>query len=354
MSYKETLTAIIDKVREDFEVLGAFAFSGEGSLNDVSKSFEKVFAAAKEARELVSSVLGYIPDEMGFPGCLETGTDTIDTDWTEIEKFLGCGPAYRFANAHLYGQYGMQLNHFFIAAQHVEPNTVDDIKTIQLPSDSAIDVNQIGEDVKWAGRKVTVIGQFTLPVMKCFSRRSYGVLDLSQAAFGYAEEGYSVCLGMSHSGPVYGRSGTRSVDMLVRLLESIEALEVILPEDSARRHVNAAARNRNIYSIKIGEGSRLFSMKDGCVYNKKQTVLIYEPRPVEYIECVECGRKILRAYMEDTGTGAMVCEDCKMKHYEQCYYCARWFRKDRMRPGKYLDWVLFCPDCIAQGYHELL
>ena len=353
MNYKEQLLQIIDKVREDFSLLGNFTFSGEGDLNEVAGSFEKVYAAAKEARALIASTLGYVPDEMDFPGCLETGTDTIGTDWKEIEEFLSCAPAYRFANASLYGQYCMKLNHFFIAAQQIDPKPLCDVKQIQLPTERVIDLDQIKKDVQAAGRKVAVVGQFCLPILKCFSRRSYDVLDLSQATFGYAEEDYCVCLGMSHSGPVYGSSGTRQVDMLTRLLGSIEALEVILPDDVARRHLNAILKNENIYSVKVGDDCKLFSMKDGSVYNKKQTILVFEPRPAEFVECEDCGKKVLKSHLVKTGEGALVCGECLNKNYEQCYSCGKWYRKEQMKPGEFMDWVMFCPGCVAQDYDKM-
>ena len=53
--------------------------------------------------------------------------------------------------------------------------------------------------------------------------KEYAFLDLSEAEMGYDEEYYEVCLGWSHSGPVYGASGYCKVEVLVRLLEKVNA-----------------------------------------------------------------------------------------------------------------------------------
>lgn len=221
------------------------------------------------------------------------------------------------------------------------------MKHIQLPCNNLI------EELDSANGEVAISGQFTSSIVKSLSRRHYEVLDLFDATFGSVEEEYSVCLGMSHSGPVYGRSGVKTVDLLTSLIENIEALEIILPDDVAKRHLNAVSRNKKIYSAKVSETCKLFSMKDGCVYNKKQTILVFTPRPVEYVECADCGKKVLKDSLVKSGYGTLVCSDCRFKGYEQCFGCGAFYHKEDMKPGTLMDWVLFCPDCVANGMNEM-
>ncbi len=110
MEYKEQLMSIIDKVREDFSVLGQFAFMGTGDINQVNDCFWRAYDAALEAEPLVN-------EQMKKSGNGMTGI----VDWNAIEGFRivvqQAGFPVMMANSQLYGQYTMQLNQFFIMAQ---------------------------------------------------------------------------------------------------------------------------------------------------------------------------------------------------------------------------------------------
>lgn len=93
------------------------------------------------------------------------------------------------------------------------------------------------------------------------------LLDLSQAKFNIEEQGSSVCHGRAYGG--------NKIDVLSYLIERINPYVLVLPNDCARRHVNAAIRKR-IPRIEVSENCKLFSMKDGNLYNKKGTTLVYE------------------------------------------------------------------------------
>ena len=126
--------------------------------------------------------------------------------------------------------------------------------------------------------RVIVTGEVDLEVCKRILWNCYGVLDLSQAMLIIDEEEWHQFLGMSHHGPVYGSSGWREVDVLKRLLQEVCADKVILPADVARRHMNAAIKNEDIYEVEVPDDCKLFAMKDGDVYNKKLTKLVFQKR----------------------------------------------------------------------------
>lgn len=127
-----------------------------------------------------------------------------------------------------------------------------------------------------SSEEVAIIGKVTLDDAISLYNNHYEVLDLSQGTFGYETEEWCQCLGWSHYGPVYGNSGVRSVDVLRRLLERVNATKVILPDDVARRHMNTIKKNLHILQVEVGEGCKLYSMKDGNVYNKKDTIMMFE------------------------------------------------------------------------------
>lgn len=134
--------------------------------------------------------------------------------------------------------------------------------------------------IEYDGKNVTVTGEVNLKAYeKGFNGlHEYGVVDLSQATFIIDRERWAQFLGMSHWGPVYGNSGWRDVDVLKRVLQELKADKVILPADVARRHMNAIIKNEDIYEVEVPDDCKLFAMKDGNVYNKKLTKLVFQKR----------------------------------------------------------------------------
>ena len=57
MEYKRQLKEIIDGVRDDFSVLGAFAFTGQGDVFDINERFWRVYDAALKARAIYDAEL---------------------------------------------------------------------------------------------------------------------------------------------------------------------------------------------------------------------------------------------------------------------------------------------------------
>lgn len=106
----------------------------------------------------------------------------------------------------------------------------------------------------------------------------YDELDLSEVIIKEESENWQNFLGYSHSGPVYGASGEKKIDVLNKLLSEISANTVFLPDDVAKRHVNTIIKNDNIKSVKVSENCKLFSMVEEDLYNKKKTSLIFKSR----------------------------------------------------------------------------
>jgi len=118
-------------------------------------------------------------------------------------------------------------------------------------------------------------GTLDLKTLKPLLQEKYEFLDISDAKMGIEEEHYRVCLGWSHSGPVYGASGYRKVEVLKRLLEQINARSILLPDDVQRRHINAAKKNPHIKQLQVRPTCHLFAFEDGKLLNKKKTLLVF-------------------------------------------------------------------------------
>ena len=126
------------------------------------------------------------------------------------------------------------------------------------------------------GKKTKITGDFHLEDIKAISPRIYDYIDVSEATFGSQMEEWSQFLGMSHSGPVYGNSGTREVDILLRFISSVKVATLVLPDDVQRRHVNAAKNNAYIKQLIVRDSCKLFSYVDGRLMNKKKTLTVFE------------------------------------------------------------------------------
>ena len=124
-------------------------------------------------------------------------------------------------------------------------------------------------------------GKIDLKGLGLLLQEEYEFLDISEAEMGIDEEQWEVCLGWSHHGPVYGRSGWRKVEVLKRLLEEIDAKTILLPDDVQRRHINAARKNPCIEQLQVRPTCPLFAYVDGKLLNKKKTLLVFGPAPEE-------------------------------------------------------------------------
>jgi hypothetical protein len=128
---------------------------------------------------------------------------------------------------------------------------------------------------KLTHKELKLTGQVDLDVLSVLKRNAYDFLDISKAEFGIDEEKWYVCLGWSHSGPVYGNSGWRDVEVLKRFLEEINAKTILLPDNVQRRHINAAKRNEYIKELRVSPNCPLFAYEDGKLMNKKKTKPVF-------------------------------------------------------------------------------
>ena len=126
---------------------------------------------------------------------------------------------------------------------------------------------------KIANHKVT--GPLDLKSLESLFENEYDFLDISEAEMGIDEERWEVCLGWSHSGPVYGNSGWREVEVLRRLLEKINAKSILLPDNVMRRHINSAYYNKTLKQLLVTENCKLFANQDGKLMNKKKTIEVF-------------------------------------------------------------------------------
>lgn len=124
-------------------------------------------------------------------------------------------------------------------------------------------------------KNLKLIGKVDLEVLRSFEDYNYDFLDISEAEFGMDQEEWVQCLGWSHSGPVYGNSGRRDVEVLKRFLEVINAKTILLPDNVQRRHINAAKKNPNIKELQVSSNCPLFAYEDGKLMNKKKTKPVF-------------------------------------------------------------------------------
>ncbi len=120
-----------------------------------------------------------------------------------------------------------------------------------------------------------VTGPLDLKDLESLLEDEYEFLGISEVEMGIDEEQWEVCLGWSHSGPVYGNSGWRKVEVLKRFLEQINAKTILLPDDVQRRHINAAKKNRHIKELQVSPNYPLFAYEDGKLMIKKKTKPVF-------------------------------------------------------------------------------
>ena len=156
-----------------------------------------------------------------------------------------------------------------------------------------------------------VIGSLDLKGLESLLEDEYDFLDISEAEMGIDEERWEVCLGWSHSGPVYGNSGWRKVEVLKRLLEQINAKTVLLPDNVMRRHINAAKNNSHIKELQVRPSCPLFAFEDGKLMNKKKT------KPVFGCKAYTVTGEIRGEWMTDTYTVNIILSDKEVKQIKK-------------------------------------
>ncbi len=139
----------------------------------------------------------------------------------------------------------------------------------------AVNVSEPNYESKLSHKNLKLTGNVTLDVLSVLNRNEHNFIDISEAEFGIDQEKWYVCLGWSHSGPVYGNSGWRDVEVLKRFLEEINAKVILLPDNVQRRHINAAKKNTNIKELQVSPNCSIFAFEDGKLMNKKKTKPVF-------------------------------------------------------------------------------
>lgn len=138
-----------------------------------------------------------------------------------------------------------------------------------------VNVSEPNYEGKLTHKELKLTGMVTLKVLSELKHYEYDYLDISEADFGIDYEKWEVCLGWSHSGPVYGNSGWREVEVLRRFLEEIKAKSILLPDNVMRRHINSAYYNKTLKHLLVTENCKLFANLDGKLMNKKKTIEVF-------------------------------------------------------------------------------
>ena len=73
----------------------------------------------------------------------------------------------------------------------------------------------------------------------------------------------------------------RRYNALDILIEGTKAKHLVLPASLTRKRLNAVKRNDAIRSISVPDDAKLFSMRNGDLYNKKGTILMFSNKPVK-------------------------------------------------------------------------
>lgn len=139
-----------------------------------------------------------------------------------------------------------------------------------------IDLSNQGVCLETDEREVKFVGLIPVKVAESLTKRTFDVVDVSEAVFEEKEEEAYVCLGWSHSGPVYGRSYMRKLHALMTIINGFNVKKLILPASLTRKQLNAVKRNGSVQVVEVPSDAKLFSMKDGHLYNKKGTILMFE------------------------------------------------------------------------------
>ena len=191
-------------------------------------------------------------------------------------------------------------------------------------------------------REHRVTGEVGPKALELIKLRDWDLLDLSQAIFKINATDDPITQGfVSHGRTMAFR--TKKTEPLLDLLSSIHAVRVVLPATVSRKQLNAAIRNTCIYQIEVLEDCPLFTMKDGDVWNKKGTILVYKQQNPEYMPCGECGKMIVSTDAIVSSEGTVLCPEC-LKKYHYCDSCFKYFRKDNPNGPK--EKVGRCRECI--------
>jgi hypothetical protein len=123
--------------------------------------------------------------------------------------------------------------------------------------------------------EIKVVGKISRNVSPPLTWHTFSVVDISEADFieKYKEEWLAV--GFSHRGGYRYRWCKHHYDYLAMFINDVRTQKIILPPNIKRRHMNRIKENSSIKEVVVTDDCQLFTMKDGDVYNKKGTTLVF-------------------------------------------------------------------------------
>lgn len=155
------------------------------------------------------------------------------------------------------------------------------MKVVGLEEISKIWSNKLVPNLDETYRRIKIVGQFKTDLEEYFGLSGFEVVDISEAKF--IEEDKEIRLDyVTPNGPVYGtKTRVSHFDYLEMFLRMIITDEIILPPYAKRKHMNRIKDSSCIERVIVTDDSKLFSMKDGDVYNKKGTILVFKNKKLK-------------------------------------------------------------------------
>lgn len=155
------------------------------------------------------------------------------------------------------------------------------MKVVGLEEISKIWSNKLVPNLDETYRRIKIVGQFKTDLEEYFGLSGFEVVDISEAKF--IEEDKEIRLDyVTPNGQVYGtKTRVSHFDYLEMFLRMIITDEIILPPYAKRKHMNRIKDSDYIERVIVTDDSKLFSMKDGDVYNKKGTILVFKNKKLK-------------------------------------------------------------------------
>ena len=143
----------------------------------------------------------------------------------------------------------------------------EDIESLWFTNESSFDEF---DEIKIVGRVSEALCNYYLHMS------DYKVVDISEAEF--IEEDKEVRLDYitPDGAPIYGtKTRIQHFDYLEMFVRDILTEKIILPPNIKRKNMNRIKNRCSIKEVIVVDECPLFCMKDGDVYNKKGTTLVY-------------------------------------------------------------------------------
>lgn len=125
--------------------------------------------------------------------------------------------------------------------------------------------------------EIKIVGQVSEALCDYYLHMSsYKVVDISEAEFIQEDKEVRLDYITPDGTPIYGtKTRVQHFDYLEMFVRDIFTEKIILPPNIKRKHMNRIKDSCSIKEVIVVDECPLFCMKDGDVYNKKGTTLVY-------------------------------------------------------------------------------